>query len=120
MSPAFKNIQSALHRTAHVKEQKQKKTACKQKTLVRMLSLTIMLIGVLYLIQINVLATRGYVIKDLEKQIAAVTKENNGSNMKVLQAQGLGALQAKIDTLGLVRSDHIQYIGGKDTGLAAR
>ena len=40
--------------------------------------------------------------------------------MKILEAQGLGNLQAKIDALGLVRSERIEYITGQEAGLAAR
>jgi len=120
MSPALQHVKAALHKTAFVCEQQQNHHALKQKTLNRMLSLTILVFGVLYLIQINFLATRGYVMKDLEKRIEVAERENSALQMKILEAQGLGNLQAKIDALGLVRSERIEYITGKEAGLAAR
>lgn len=59
-------------------------------------------------------------MKALEKQITTVKKENDAVNMKILEAQGLGSLQARIDALGLVRSDKIDYITSQEAGLAAR
>lgn len=120
MSPTFQNVKAALHTTAHVKEQRLFMVACKQKTLSRILALTILTVGVLYLLQMNMLATRGYVMKDLEKQIALIKKENDTLRIRILQAQGMEVLQKKIDTLGFVRSDHIQYVAQQDAGLAAR
>lgn len=120
MSPALKNIKAVLHTTVFVSEQQNSMHAAKQRSINKLLFLTLIVFGVLYLIQINFLATRGYVIKDLEKKIVSVKKENSALNMKILEAQGLGSLQAKMNNLGLVRSERISYIAGHDVGLAAR
>ena len=120
MSPALQNVKATLHKTAHVSEQQKQIHTLKQKTVNSMLFLTCIVFGVLYLIQINFLATRGYVMKDLEKQIAVVQKENNALNMKILEEQGLGSLQGKIDALGLVQEGRIEYIASQEAGLAAR
>lgn len=120
MSPAFQNVKATLHKTALISKQQENTLALKQQAINKILFLTIIVFGVLYLIQINFLATRGFVMKDLEKQIAFAARENTALNMKILEAQGLGTIQEKIGTLGLVRSERIEYINGQDVGLAAR
>jgi len=72
--------------------------------------LTVLVFGVGYLIQINTLATKGYSIRNLERQIAEKKKENDRLQTQIIEAQSLTALQNRIDTLRLVQSHSIEYI----------
>ncbi len=74
------------------------------------LLLTVFLFGILYLIQINSLATKGYGMRSLEKKIIQQKKDNEKLQTRLIEAQALGALQQKIETIGLVRSDTIDYV----------
>lgn len=72
--------------------------------------LTVLVFGVGYLIQINTLATKGYSIRSLEKEIVQKQKENDKLQAQIIGAQSLSALQNRIDTLQLVESHNVQYI----------
>ena len=72
--------------------------------------LTVMVFGVGYLIQINTLATKGYSIRNFEKQIVQKQKEGEKLQAQIIQAQSLTALQNRIDTLRLVASHNVEYI----------
>jgi hypothetical protein len=56
------------------------------------------------------LATKGYGIRALEKQIVQKKKENERLQTRIIEAQSLTALQHRIDTLRLVQSHSIEYI----------
>ena len=72
--------------------------------------LTAVVFGVGYLIQINTLATKGYSIRNLEKQIGQKQKENERLSAQIIEAQSLTALQNRIDTLKLITSHNVEYI----------
>lgn len=72
--------------------------------------LTVLVFGVGYLIQINTLATKGYSIRSLERQIAQKQKENERLQTKIIEAQSLTVLQNRIDALRLVQSKSVEYI----------
>ncbi len=120
MSPALLTVKAKLLQTAHINEQQQHVQSLKQKKASTLLLLTILFFGVVYLIQINFLATRGYVMKDLEKQIASAKKENDAMNIRMLEAQGISKLQGKIEALGMVRSDSIEYLATQETVAVVR
>ncbi len=84
------------------------------------LLLTFGLFAVLYLVQVNVLATKGYAIKDLEKKIALQKKENERFQMKIIEAQSIGRIQKKIEDMKLVRSEQIDYLTSSARTVAAR
>ncbi len=113
-------MKAKLLQTALVNEQQRNSQSSKQKSANSMLLLTILFFGVVYLIQINFLATRGYVMKDLDKQIASIKKEQEATHIRILEAQGLSRLQGKIDTLGMVRSDSIEYVATQETVAVVR
>lgn len=72
--------------------------------------LTVLVFGVGYLIQINTLATKGYSIRSLEKQITQKQKENERLQAQIIEAQSLTTLQNRIDTLRLVKAHNVEYI----------
>lgn len=91
-----------------------------QKKLNSALLLTVFFFGLLYLVQVNALATRGYAIKDLEKQIVFEKKRNEQLQMQIIEAQSIGRIQKKIEDMKLVRSESIDYITSSARTVASR
>lgn len=97
-------------RSNSVDEKQIKKSSSTVHNVNTLLLLTIGFVGVLYLVQVNSLSTKGYTIKELEKKISETQKEQEVLQMRIVEAQSLGQLQQKIDTLGLIKSERVDYI----------
>lgn len=77
----------------------------------KLLCLTVLFVGVVYLVQVNALATKGYAIKELKGRIAHQKKETEKLQFEIIEARSLHALHAQIDSLRLVRSSgQIEYL----------
>lgn len=82
--------------------------------------LTAVLFGIVYVVQINSLATKGHRMRTLEKSIIQQKDVNKKLETQLIEAQALGLLQERIGTLGLVRSDHFEFIQEKHPVAALR
>ncbi len=110
MSPVFEQVKNRF-RTAPLMREKRVDVAIQKVTRCNVgILLTVLVLGVWYLAQINVLATKGYTMKGLEKQIASLEKEHKKLELEIAQASSLEALKGHIDRLQLVRSDRIEYL----------
>lgn len=110
MSPSFVQIKHRFQTPRCVKE-KRVDTATKKVYRINVaLLLTIFAIGVWYLAQINSLATKGYTIRNLEKEIAQQVKEQESLTVVIAKESSIAALKQRMNALHLVRSDRIDYI----------
>ncbi|MBU1164027.1 hypothetical protein KKA15_00520 [Patescibacteria group bacterium] len=73
-----------------------------------------------YLVQINSIATKGYIISDLESQLSTLAKENNGLQEQVLSLQGTDNVEDKLEGMGLVNSEAVEYIKISKPAVALR
>ncbi|MDO8571993.1 MAG: hypothetical protein Q7R79_04910 [bacterium] len=112
MSIGFRHLKTAYSRTPIVRERQSAILKDRQIFVNTLLLLTVFLFGILYLVQINSLATKGYGMRTLEKQIAQQKKENEKLQTRLIEAQALSTLQKKIETIGLVKSENIDYVEG--------
>lgn len=110
MSIGFRRVKEQFIRTKAVADHCAQGSRDQQKKINVALFLTLCVLSVLYLVQVNTLATKGYTIKDLQKKIAFQQKENERLQMKNIEQGSLGTLQQKMDGLQLVRSDKVDYI----------
>ncbi len=110
MSPFYKNVKQKFTTAPFVREKKADKATQRTKTVNTALLLTVFVIGVFYLSQINALATKGYAIKGLEKQISEFQKEHTKLEHQIARDSSLDALKGRIESLHLVRADRIDYI----------
>lgn len=120
MSESFRLLKNRLLKTAHVAQQHEHHGVVRQWKWNRMLGLTLLIGSVVYLIQINMIATQGYAMKEIENKIAVVGKENEDLRVKMFEAQKLDTILVKADTLGLKRSDHMYYLVPKNSVAAVR
>lgn len=110
MSIDFLTLRHALIRPAIIREQKEHKAHAGQFSLNVGLLLTFLLVSILYLVQVNTLATKGYSIKELEKKIANQKKEEKRLQMKSIEAGSLAIVQEKSARLQLIPSSHVEYL----------
>ncbi|MBI4272924.1 hypothetical protein HY621_03670 [Candidatus Uhrbacteria bacterium] len=103
-----------------MRKKKADKENQRTKTLNTALLLTVLAMGVFYLSQINTLATKGYVIKGLEKQIQEFQNEHIKLEHQIAQESSLDALKGRIESLHLVRAERIDYITSEHPVAIAR
>jgi len=82
------------------------------------LAVSIAVLGISYLVQINGLATRGYQIKELENKIADLSQEKADLELQALSLQSMGTVQEKVSQLGLVSADKPDYLMPTPVALA--
>ncbi len=110
MSPFYKNLKHKFVIPSFILEKKADKSNRQIQKISTALLLTVLATGVLYLGQINAIATKGYAIKGLEKQIRGIQAENEKLEYQIAQESSLDVLKGRIESLHLVRSDSIEYI----------
>lgn len=120
MSPSYKKIKRAFVTPLLVRERRADKKVQRTLRINTLLLLTVFFLGVFYLGQINALATKGYEIKAFEKNISQLGKENKKLEYEIARQSSLGELKGRIDTLGLVRSERIDYISSDHSVAVAR
>lgn len=74
--------------------------------------------GILYLGQINAMATRGYELKALEMKKAELMKIQKELEVKVAETQSTENILKRIEALQLVKVTNISYISASSTSVA--
>lgn len=67
-------------------------------------------LGVLYIWQVNMSATRGFAMRDLEQGIEDLTMENDRLSMDVARLQSIESVTTRMKMLGLVEVSTIEYV----------
>jgi cell division protein FtsB len=75
---------------------------------------------VIYLAQINSLSTKGFEMRELQKQITMLQAENEKLELQMLDMQALSSLVERARSLQLVASSDVRYISGANTALAKK
>ena len=71
---------------------------------------TTLIIGVLYIWQVNVSATRGFAMRDLDREIETLGTENDRLQMEVANLQSIDSVTTRVQMLGLVKVNSIDYV----------
>jgi len=74
--------------------------------------------GLLYLWQINCLATKGYQIKELENKAAALKNENKRLQVEITQLRSTTRLEEKIAELKMVSVVRVEYLQANGSTVA--
>lgn len=117
MSIAFLTLKNAFARPAIIRDRKDGKALVSSLSLNLGLLLTLLLVSVFYLVQVNTLSTKGYAIKELQKRIALEKREQESLQMKSIEAGSLSVLEAKMGKLQMVRTEKIEYLNPTITAL---
>jgi cell division protein FtsL len=70
----------------------------------------IFLSGIFYLYQVNSLTTQGFEIKDIEKSIQTIEKENKQLQIKEIELRSMNNIEKATEELNLVNSSNVTYI----------
>ncbi|RJR31275.1 hypothetical protein C4569_02420 [Candidatus Parcubacteria bacterium] len=73
-----------------------------------------------YLTIINSLATKSYVISELEAKKAQISQENSRLQSQMLTLQSGGNIENKLDNLQMVASKNIEYLNVQKPQVAVR
>jgi len=78
----------------------------------------IILIGFFYLLQVNSMAVKGYVIRDLEVKLEDAKMNNRNLQLQSQGLQSVGGLATKTAELGMVTVDKVEYLQGPGSSVA--
>lgn len=74
------------------------------------LAMLVVFFGAFYLYQVNDLATKGYEIKEIEKQIKELKKTNEENKIKEVEFKSMYNIEKATQDLNLVSSDKVSYL----------
>jgi len=74
----------------------------------------------LYLLQINSLATKGFKIQELERQLNELKDNNKKLSLEAVHLSSMAELNEKVHNLDMVSVDEFSYINLGSTGMAKR
>ena len=75
--------------------------------------IALLLSAVLYLVQVNGLATKGYVVEDLERSTSELADRNRRLEAVVPQRQSFRQVSGRVSELGMVSLQRVQYVGAE-------
>lgn len=82
----------------------------------RILFILIIIVSVAYVLSINDLSIKGFVLNDLKGQIKEVTKENSQIEMQIAKSESNDNVNSRAQEMAMVKVDKIDFInlvGGK-------
>lgn len=80
-----------------------------------MLVAVAVVLGALYIWQVNARATNGFAMRDLEGNIATLQIENERLYTEVSKLQSIDSVSTRVQMLGLVRAENVNFV---DSGSA--
>ncbi len=66
--------------------------------------------GILYVLQMTALSTKGFAITDLQKQLTSLKHSDRDLTVQIAQYRSMTSLQQRLVTLDLVPVDRVTYI----------
>lgn len=73
------------------------------------------LVGALYIWQVNVSATQGYTMRDLQLEIEALEHENGQLQQQVSSLRSVDSVTTRVQMLGLVKVNDVRYVNPDDS-----
>jgi len=80
----------------------------------------LIVLGGLYIWQMNISATRGFLMHDLERDIHSLSIENERAQLEVARLQSVESVSNRVQMLGLTKVETIDYIQTGDSTFALR
>jgi cell division protein FtsB len=84
-----------------------------------MLALTLAF-GVLYVVQVNAASTKGFTMRDLERDNQEVRRENDKLNAEIDRLRSLASVSERETFLGLVKLQNVTYVKAGNSEVALR
>ena len=73
-----------------------------------------------YLMQINITATKGYEIKDLENRLSQLQEDHKKLNLSYIELQSMANILEQVPKLNLVATENLEIIKPADSVVALR
>ena len=73
------------------------------------------IVGALYIWQVNMSATHGYAVRDMERNITHLEHENEQLQQQVSSLRSVDSVMTRVQMLGLVRVDDVRYVNPDDS-----
>ena len=102
----------------YIKEEK--RVVINLKFINTFLALFVVISGVFYLTNINNLAVKGFGLQELRNEASRATNENLELETKITFLESYGNMTEKVDKLGMVTVDSIDYIITANSAMAKK
>lgn len=79
-----------------------------------------LVIGGAYLMQINITATKGYEIRDLENKLSQLQEDNKKLNLAYIELQSMANILEEVPKLNLVATENVEIITSVGSVVALR
>jgi cell division protein FtsB len=76
--------------------------------------------GVLYIMQMSSVSTKGFAISDLQKQVQTLENETRSLEVEISQYRSMGSIQERLKNMDLVAVGEIEYVTPVGTVVARR
>ena len=90
-------------------------TACRG-----ILACFVIVFGVMYVIQTSAISTTGYDMRDLEKKITELERENQRVEYDIAKYRSMESIQARLAGMNMVPAGDVQYVALVGTSVARR
>ncbi|OIO18669.1 MAG: hypothetical protein AUJ23_03220 [Candidatus Magasanikbacteria bacterium CG1_02_32_51] len=80
----------------------------------------ILIFGVLYILRTTSVSTKGYIISELEREVATLEYENRKMDVEVAKLKSMQSLQDRISKTDLVSVVDVDYLNILDGSVAVR
>jgi len=98
----------------------QSKQSSYWRTINTFLSISCLVFGVVYLIGMNDLTVKGFVLNDLKSQVSMLAEENQDLQTRSLTLQSYTALSPRLQDLNMVAVDDVAYLSPQASTLAKK
>lgn len=86
----------------------------------RGLLLVILTIGLYHVFNINNLAVKGFVLREVKTEYNALIEENKKAEIEIMAGESLENIEARANQLKMVKADKIAYLKAKANEVAMR
>ncbi|MCF7860528.1 hypothetical protein K9M09_02810 [Patescibacteria group bacterium] len=90
------------------------------RTINTFLSITCLVFGILYLIGMNDLTVKGFVLNDLKSQVSMLSEEHQDLQTRSLTLQSYTTLSPRLQDLNMVVVDDVAYLSPQIPALAKK
>lgn len=80
----------------------------------------VLFFGVLHVVNLSTMSTKGYDMTELQKQITMLERENQKLEIKIAKYSSMQSIQERLDGMKMVSADNIEYSTIIGTAVARR
>jgi hypothetical protein len=80
----------------------------------------VVICGVYYVVCLNDLAVKGFVLRELKMDLAELNRANEANELAIMELESYENINRKARDLKMVKADDIEYIAVTDTSFAKR